>query len=139
MWFVQKWWSASLLSHQSKSKLLRSLVKSNCNYFVKCHTFLYMWFAQKRLVKSISSTFFTRFFHTNVFLAAFSTFQPKFCTKNVHVNVDEIDAWFHLVSHLLLCIFMRWRSTAQVWIFSPSNGLEFCFVFLSLLNIKNLK
>jgi len=41
--------------------------------------------------------FFARFFHTNVFLGAFSSYilalVPNFRTKNARVNVDEIDAW----------------------------------------------
>ncbi len=46
--------------------------------------------------------FFTCFFHTNVVLAAFSSYvlalTPKFRTKNARVNVDEIDTWSGPVS-----------------------------------------
>ncbi len=44
---------------------------------------------------SISSTFFARFFCTNVLFGSFSSYilvlAPKFRTKDARVNVDEID------------------------------------------------
>jgi hypothetical protein len=44
---------------------------------------------------SISSTIFVHFFCTNVLFGSFSSYvlalAPKFRTKNVRVNVDEID------------------------------------------------
>ncbi len=50
---------------------------------------------------SNSSTFFARFFCTNVIFGSFSSYilalAPKFCTKNLRVNVDEIDGRFGIM------------------------------------------
>ncbi len=61
---------------------------------------------------SISSTFYVQIFRTNVISASFSSYvsalAPKFCTKNVRVNVDEIDTRALPVADMAAKVRMPW-------------------------------
>jgi hypothetical protein len=95
-------WMATRFGKFSRDFSLKKsqfLVKLNCEFFAECYEPSTFRLAHKSWWywphPSISSTFFVCFFVRTSFLAAFLVtfwlWRQIFCTKNGHVNVDEID------------------------------------------------